>query len=317
MIAILKHWRCHGATRSLVSCLWLCLTILLATGCHAVAPATTQPATTAPASSPIAVPAVRASLDWRRAFRGIELAHATTASTRPMRIFAAKIDLHEPGLRFLATPPVDEGALPVRSQKVSAFLVEHRCQLAINTSPFDPVFDEEGKPQKVTGLAISEGKSYGEATPANIANRGALMITRGNRVRITRPPYDLKDVFNAAGGFGMVLEGGRNVGSLNDLHPRTGAGVSRDGRWLYLIVIDGRQPLVSEGATTAELGAWLARMGAWDAVNLDGGGSTAMVVAGDDGRPRVLNRPIHKNVPGTERPNANALGVFAPALERK
>lgn len=301
------------ATRA-ASFLLLAGALLVPVGCAAPPAPATRPATTAPAPAPgtatATVPPVRASIDWRPAFRGVDLAQVVATSPRPMHIHAARIDLRQPGLRLFATPPVDDSPLPVRSQKVSSFLAQHRCQLAINTSPFAEVFDDEGRPQKVVGLAISEGKSYGTETAAVY---GALLITRDNRATIARPPFRLEGVHTAAAGFTMVLEGGRNVGTLNDLHPRTGAGVSRDGRWLYLIVIDGRQPLYSEGATTGELGAWLARLGAWDALNFDGGGSSAMVIEGEDGRPRILNRPIQKGVPGTERPNANALGVFAPA----
>ena len=38
-----------------------------------------------------------------------------------------------------------------------------------------------------------------------------------------------------------------------DLHPRSAVGFSRNGRYLYLVVVDGRQPLYSEGMTLAEL----------------------------------------------------------------
>jgi len=50
-------------------------------------------------------------------------------------------------------------------------------------------------------------------------------------------------------------------------------------------------------------------LGASDAINLDGGGSSTMVVAGEDGTPQVINRPIHTGVPGRERPVANHLAV--------
>ncbi len=46
-------------------------------------------------------------------------------------------------------------------------------------------------------------------------------------------------------------------------------------------------------------------------MNLDGGGSSTMVVAGRDGQSRVLNSPIDNYIPGRERPVANHLGIFA------
>ena len=101
---------------------------------------------------------------------------------------------------------------------------------------------------------------------------------------------------------------------LRDLLDRIEPHVSKDGRFLYLLVVDGRQPGYSEGATTAETADWMLRLGCWSALNLDGGGSTALVIAGPDGEPRVLNRPIHGGIPAMERVDANHLGVFAKPI---
>ncbi len=68
-------------------------------------------------------------------------------------------------------------------------------------------------------------------------------------------------------------------------HPRTAVGIRSDGRVL-LVAVDGRQPELSVGMTIAELTALLLELGAVEAVNMDGGGSTTMVVRG-----RVVNSP--------------------------
>jgi hypothetical protein len=62
------------------------------------------------------------------------------------------------------------------------------------------------------------------------------------------------------------------------------------------------------------MAAWLKVMGADSGINLDGGGTTTMVVAGKDGKPVVLNRPVHAGIPGMERPSGSHLGVRARAL---
>lgn len=80
-------------------------------------------------------------------------------------------------------------------------------------------------------------------------------------------------------------------------HPRTAVGWN--GRSLFWVVVDGRQAPISDGMTLAELAALFERLGARHAVNLDGGGSTAMVVRG-----RVVNRPSDAT---GERPVGNAL----------
>ena len=102
------------------------------------------------------------------------------------------------------------------------------------------------------------------------------------------------------------------MGDLNDadIHPRTAIGYSRNGKFLYIVVVDGRQPFYSEGVTLAELAQLMLNLGAHDAMNLDGGGSSALVVRGADGSPRVLNSPIDLYIPGRERPVANHLGIY-------
>lgn len=62
-------------------------------------------------------------------------------------------------------------------------------------------------------------------------------------------------------------------------HPRTAVGFSRDSATLYLLTVDGRSPK-SLGLTLVELAAVMRRLGAWNAMNFDGGGSTTMVIDG-------------------------------------
>jgi hypothetical protein len=65
--------------------------------------------------------------------------------------------------------------------------------------------------------------------------------------------------------------------TANDRAPRTAVGLSRDGHVLYLAVVDGRQP-ESRGMTLYELGRLMDELGAYEAMNLDGGASSEMVV---------------------------------------
>ena len=68
-------------------------------------------------------------------------------------------------------------------------------------------------------------------------------------------------------------------------HPRTMLGIDRDG-YAWLVTVDGRQPDASAGMTLVELQRLAKRIGLTDALNLDGGGSTTMVIAGT-----VVNQP--------------------------
>ena len=81
--------------------------------------------------------------------------------------------------------------------------------------------------------------------------------------------------------------------------PRTAVGVKRDGT-ILLLVVDGRS-FASSGMTLNELAQYFLRLGAINAVNFDGGGSSAMVVDG-----RLVNKPSD----GKERRVSMGLGVF-------
>ena len=88
-------------------------------------------------------------------------------------------------------------------------------------------------------------------------------------------------------------------------HPRTAAGVTADGHTLILLAIDGRQPGHSLGVALPELADLMLELGAVDAVNLDGGGSTSFYLRRADGSV-VTNQPSG----GKWRPVANHLGIW-------
>lgn len=89
-------------------------------------------------------------------------------------------------------------------------------------------------------------------------------------------------------------------------HPRTAVGITTDGH-LLLVVVDGRQPSFSVGMSLAELADLMRGLGAHEALNLDGGGSTTMVARDPaSGELRIVNRPSDK---AGERPVGDALAV--------
>lgn len=103
----------------------------------------------------------------------------------------------------------------------------------------------------------------------------------------------------AIGGNLKIVENGVYTGSTNtDIHPRTAAGFSANRQTLYLATVDGRVPGVYVGMSYRELADLMIYLGAYEAINLDGGGSTTMVVHGE-----IKNHPSD----GPERAVANAL----------
>lgn len=93
----------------------------------------------------------------------------------------------------------------------------------------------------------------------------------------------------SAGGPVLVQEGQVRISNneemkfagkaIADKHPRTAMGYTRDGHLIYLVV-EGRFPGKSEGATLPELAQILKDLGCVEALNLDGGGSSAMLING-------------------------------------
>ena len=93
------------------------------------------------------------------------------------------------------------------------------------------------------------------------------------------------------------------------VHPRTAVGIRADGT-LLLLTVDGRQPGYSEGVTTTELARLMLDLGAVDAVNLDGGGSTTFIARQPgEMEATVQNRPSD----GYERAVGNSLLVISTA----
>ncbi|HPC60375.1 MAG TPA: phosphodiester glycosidase family protein [Verrucomicrobiota bacterium] len=245
---------------------------------------------------------------WTPLFLGVEACEGTTTNPRPVRVHALRIDLHEPTIDFLVTPSNGDAPKDVGARTTSEFLAEFKCQAAINGSVFDVFARSNGHPMDVQGLSLSRGDEY---SPPN--EWDALLLGTNRNAWIARSPVDTTGAWNGLSGFFAILYQGTNYGTLKDRHPRSVAGVSKDRRYLILMVVDGRQPGYSEGVTTAEAADWAYRLGAYDALNLDGGGSSALVVQGEDGAPRTLNRPCGPPV-GMERRVANHLGVFARPL---
>lgn len=90
---------------------------------------------------------------------------------------------------------------------------------------------------------------------------------------------------------------------VNTRHPRTAVGINQDSTRVYFLTVDGRQPALSVGMALWELADYMISIGCHHGVNLDGGGSTVMVV-----RDNIVNSPSD---PGGERSVGNALLAVA------
>ncbi|MBP7176037.1 MAG: phosphodiester glycosidase family protein [Thermoclostridium sp.] len=128
---------------------------------------------------------------------------------------------------------------------------------------------------------------------------------------ITAPNADSMKMAVSGGGM-IVVDGAIPQTFTHEVagrHPRTAVGSSRDGKMLYMVAVDGRQSH-STGMTMQELAAFMLEIGSWNAVALDGGGSTTMV-SREPGTQTVAvqNSPSD----GVQRKIPNAVGVFSKA----
>lgn len=141
------------------------------------------------------------------------------------------------------------------------------------------------------------------------------LLPKGQRFKIRHRLYDLlsnqeydfkNTSFHTAGP--LLIQEGKYLAHqesesipqafVDTRHPRTGVGFSKDRKKLWLVVVDGRQETLSIGMSLPELASFMEDLGAWSAYNLDGGGSSTMVIGG-----KVMNSPSD----GEERRRCDAL----------
>jgi hypothetical protein len=276
---------------------------------------------------------------WVPIFKGID--HATGTNTpggggfdELQVVQLLRVDLTDPDLQLFASPPVSNyslGYYEAAGYTVSNFLMKHDLQVTINANCFylpgsrdHPSYTtREGTPFSVSGLLISQGQIVSAQESAE--DSAVFMFATNNTptfVPTNWPAYSTTGIYTAVAGPYTILANGQNIGykylglggSIHGREPRTAMGVSQDRRYLYLLVVDGRQNGYSEGAYDWQTAAWLMLAGAWDGINLDGGGSTCMVMKDTAGQPLQLNKDSASRSYGRERTVGAHFGVFAKPL---
>lgn len=144
---------------------------------------------------------------------------------------------------------------------------------------------------------------------------GLFVVLKNGKSKIIHPKdfETIKDeVQEAMGGYhSLVKDGEENIElPIDDLNmqfaPRTFLGLSQDGNRCYLFVLDGRQEDYSSGMRLEDVATLCKGAGCYNAINLDGGGSSTFVIKDKEGNFSVLNRPSD----GEPRPVMNGLVVI-------
>lgn len=167
----------------------------------------------------------------------------------------------------------------------------------------ESVFDNPGVSPIPENSAVLYG--VGPASDYLKTLKAGDNVTVFLKTDMRKQPGFLKNFREQIGGSNeFVLLDGEPVGDQEAQHPRTAIGVSKDKKKLFFVVIDGRQPDISQGASIYTIGSCLKFLGAYEGVNLDGGGSTCMVVNKD-----IKNSPSD----GKERAVGNGMLIYSNA----
>lgn len=250
----------------------------------------------------------------QKLFQGVTYERIVRQEPRPMVIHVVTVDLKAEGIKVLVTPGDPEAERPLQARTTSEFLSDFGMQLAINGDAFTPWSDlgplgyspKAGEAVTPTGFAASRGTIYSQDTD----EEPTLYIYQNNKASMNSL---VGKIYNAISGNALLLWNGEATSGLDDgeAEPRTAVGLDRPGRRLVIVIVDGRQPGYSEGATLAELAQIFLEHKAFRAMNLDGGGSSTLAIDVGGGQVQVLNSPIHQGIPGNERPVGNHLGISA------
>jgi hypothetical protein len=233
------------------------------------------------------------------------------------------------------------------SLTVPQFLSKYHVQVACDANFYyanpgagDPT--SAGIPCEVYSLQISTGivVSAESSSDAGSPRYASLLFSTNNHPFFAfdnQPPgTNTAGIYTAITGCYPLVSNGVNIGAaainsfpnINDIHglqPRTAFGTSQDNRYLYLMTIDGRQasptgpappaPQYSAGAYDSDTAYWLMQFGAWNGIQMDGGGSTALYMADSTGSPLRLNHSSYLAATGHERYIGSHFGVYAKPLQ--
>ncbi|MCS7236754.1 MAG: phosphodiester glycosidase family protein [Thermoguttaceae bacterium] len=224
---------------------------------------------------------------------------------RLIRVFSFLVPTDHPDLKWdVAIAPDNDGPGPSEASLVDPVVLARRAGLlvAIHADAWavSPREDRKGGDKReekleafrspivdICGWVCREGKTISKPDPAH----WSFWFTPSGEPRIGNLREEVPAQL-AISGFGpLVLEGKILPGEGGELAPRCAVGVTRDRRTGILMVVDGRRRGWSEGVNCRELAELLRDKGAWEAIQLDGGGSAFAIVRDATGEYRIINRP--------------------------
>jgi uncharacterized protein YigE (DUF2233 family) len=212
---------------------------------------------------------------------------------------ALRVDLAR--VRLMLSPPAEAG------QPLDTMPSGQGAVASVNAS----FFDRDFRPR---GLTVSDGQPWPELLPMSRPAADPVLACSDRCVIRFDPPAAPDPAWRlAVSGTPWLVRDGQPRTAADDAtcaylcahtHPRTAVGLDASGRQLFLLLVAGRRGEVA-GLTLAETAQLLHELGAQQAFNLDGGGSSTLLVGGASRLPRPFNEPALRRV-------ANALHLYQP-----
>ena len=240
----------------------------------------------------------------------------TLTTPRPLKIHYLRADLTCPGLEVFTLPGNDpDGSGPAESELTSPtdLITRRHALAAINANAFAGLPGTENdirgwyknRPVDIQGMVVTDGKVV---SPAQ-TGRTAFWLDTLHHPHIGDTDTQSR-VWQAISDWSSPLLINDKIipdSTVSILHPRSALGFDESGKWLLLIVVDGRQNGYSEGVSLYELAMLFKAKGCTQSVNLDGGGSSIMLIQDPGGVIKTANRPSGL----THRPIPVMLGIRA------
>jgi exopolysaccharide biosynthesis protein len=227
-----------------------------------------------------------------------------------MKLFIFEIDLTHPNVSVEVSTPNNKPAFSTQQMTKQAEFEDsenHKVWGGINGD----FFSTTGTPQGILykdGVAIKTTFTDAVCTYFAITHDKKALIAGQEDYPTLRSSFK-----EAVGGrVRLVDHGVLSIQTDDRVEPRTCIGVSEDGNKVWMMAVDGRNFWYSNGMKYTELGQCMVALGAYNAINLDGGGSTTFFLRNTpnftDGRFEVRNWPFDRG--GAERAVANGLLII-------
>jgi exopolysaccharide biosynthesis protein len=181
---------------------------------------------------------------------------------------------------------------------------EQTAEVVVRDGVVTEVSDTPGKGAIPSGSFVLVGREAGAELLSGLAEGDAVEVSYSPRTS------DDSQIRTAIGGNQLLVVDGEVQDVPDDgIAARSAVGFSEDGATMYLLTVDGKQA-DSAGVTVPQVADMMKDLGAHNAINIDGGGSSTLL-AREPGQSRlpIVNSPSD----GSERPVANGLAVSVPA----